>query len=96
MVFVALISSNIFLTLVNRSFFYSVLTTLKYKNNLVPLIIGITIIILGLLLFAPPLTRFFGFEPLGLGQLGTSGGVGFLFVIWYEVVKWRKRRMASN
>ncbi|MEQ8414223.1 MAG: cation-translocating P-type ATPase [Imperialibacter sp.] len=96
MVFVALISSNIFLTLVNRSFFYSVLTTLKYKNNLVPLIIGITIIILGLLLFAPPLTRFFGFGPLGLGQLGTSGGIGFLFVIWYEVVKWRKRRMASN
>jgi P-type Ca2+ transporter type 2C len=96
MVFVALISSNIFLTLVNRSFFYSILTTLKYKNNLVPLIIGITIIILGLLLFAPPLTRFFGFEYLSVGQLGTSGGVGFLFVIWYEVVKWVKRRTASN
>ncbi|MEQ8809239.1 MAG: cation-translocating P-type ATPase [Imperialibacter sp.] len=96
MVFVALISSNIFLTLVNRSFFYSVLTTLKYKNNLVPLIISITVLILGLLLFVPPLTRFFGFGPLGLGQLGTSGGIGFLFVVWYEMVKWRKRKMASN
>ncbi|CAD5253378.1 MULTISPECIES: cation-translocating P-type ATPase [unclassified Imperialibacter] len=96
MVFVALISSNIFLTLVNRSFFYSVLTTLKYKNNLVPLIIGVTVLILGLLLFVPPLTRFFGFESLGLGQLGTSGGVGFLFVIWFEVVKWGKRRTALN
>ena len=35
MVFTTLISANIFLTLVNRSFYYSIFTTSRYKNNLV-------------------------------------------------------------
>lgn len=91
MVFVVLISANIFLTLVNRSFYYSIITTLKYNNNLVPLIIGITIIISCLLLFVKPLTQFFEFEILTIFQLSSSIAVGFLFVIWYELVKWRKR-----
>ncbi|MFZ4680781.1 MAG: cation-translocating P-type ATPase, partial [Flavobacterium sp.] len=42
-VFLTLIISNIFLTLENRSFYYSVFTTIRYKNNLVLMIIGITI-----------------------------------------------------
>ncbi|HPH18616.1 MAG TPA: cation-translocating P-type ATPase [Haliscomenobacter sp.] len=91
MAFTVLISANIFLTLVNRSFFYSILTTLKYKNNLVALIIGVTIAITGLLLFVKPLAKFFEFEPLNLSQLGIAAGIGFISVIWYELVKWRKR-----
>jgi Ca2+-transporting ATPase len=91
MVFVALISANIFLTLVNRSFRYSILTTLKYKNNLVPLIILLTIILTALLLFVPPLTHFFKFERLNAHQILVPLGLGFLSVIWYELVKWRKR-----
>src|SRR5690606_35617777 len=43
MVFTALITANIVLTFVNRSFFYSIFTTISYKNNLVPIIIGITV-----------------------------------------------------
>ncbi len=42
MVFSVLIAANIFLTLINRSFYYSILTTLKYKNNMVLYIILIT------------------------------------------------------
>ena len=91
MVFVVLIAANIVLTLVNRSFFYSIYTTLKYKNNLVPLIIAITVGILSLLLFVKPFTRFFEFESLTMLQLLTSITTGFLFVIWYELIKWRKR-----
>lgn len=92
MIFTVLISSNILLTLVNRSFYYSIITTLKYKNNLVALIISITIIISAMLLYIRPLTKFFEFEQLSLSQLGISVGVGFVFVIWYELVKWWKRR----
>ena len=92
MVFTVLIAANVFLTLVNRSFYYSVFTTLKYKNNLVPLIIGITIVICSILLFVKPLTHFFNFEKLNFLQLLISIAIGFVFVIWYEVVKWRKRR----
>ena len=91
MVFTVLIAANIFLTLVNRSFYYSILTTLRYKNNLVLLIIGITIGITGLLLYVKPLTRFFEFEHLTLSQLCICVGIGFASVIWYEVVKYRNR-----
>ena len=91
MVFCVLISANIFLTLVNRSFYYSIFNTLKYKNNLVSLIIIITITISGLLLFVKPLTIFFQFEFLNLPQLSMSIGIGFFSVIWYEIIKWRKR-----
>ena len=91
MVFTVLIAANIFLTLINRSFYYSIITTLKYKNNLVLLIISITVAISGLLLYVKPLTKFFKFETLNLSQLSISIAKGFLCVIWYEVVKWRKR-----
>ncbi len=96
MVFTTLIAANIFLTLINRSFYYSILTTLKYKNKLVPLIIGITIIITASLLFITPFTKFFKFETLNLTQLFISVGTGFLAVIWYEVVKWNKRKKPEN
>tara|TARA_R110000787_G_scaffold268693_1_gene375268 strand:+ start:8288 stop:10792 length:2505 start_codon:yes stop_codon:yes gene_type:complete len=95
MVFTALIASNIFLTLVNRSFYFSIFNTLRYKNNLILLIIGITITITGLLLFVPTLKAFFEFESLNISQLFTCIGIGFISVIWYELVK-IKTRLKSN
>ena len=91
MVFTVLISANIFLTLVNRSFFYSFFTTLKYKNNLVLLIISITIAMTIVLIYIKPLALFFKFEYLSFVQLLISIAAGFLSVIWYEAVKWKKR-----
>ncbi|WGQ09846.1 cation-translocating P-type ATPase [Pedobacter gandavensis] len=93
MVFTVLISANIFLTLINRSFYYSILATLKYKNNLVLGIILITIAICGLLIYNGFLSAFFEFQSLSMAQLGVSTGMGFLSVIWYELMKWRKRKM---
>lgn len=91
MVFVVLVSANIFLTLMNRSFYYSIFTTLRYKNNLVPIIIGITIFITALLLYIQPFAVFFAFEPLKTIPLVIAIGAGFLSVIWYEIVKLWKR-----
>jgi P-type Ca2+ transporter type 2C len=91
MVFAVLICANIFLTLVNRSFYYSILTTMRYKNNLVLLIICITVAITGLLFYVKPLARFFQFEPLNLWQLSVTIATGFISVLWYELVKWKKR-----
>lgn len=90
MSFTVLISANIFLTLVNRSFEYSLLTTLRYKNNLVLLIISITLVLMGLLLFVKPLTHFFEFEQPSISTLLISILIGFVSVIWYEGVKWGK------
>jgi Ca2+-transporting ATPase len=92
MIFTLLIAANITLTLVNRSFYYSIITTLHYKNNLVPIIIAITIGILVVLLFVPMLTQFFMFQLLSATQLVVSIAVGIAVVIWYEVVKWLKRQ----
>ena len=96
MVFIVLISANIFLTFVNRSFYYSVFTTIRYKNKLVPLIIGITVFITGLLLFLKPLNHFFQFEILEGSLILKSIGIALLSVIWYEVVKWIKRKKSNT
>jgi Ca2+-transporting ATPase len=87
MVFTALIVANIFLTLINRTFYYSIFTTLGYKNNMVLYIIFITISILGLILFVKPLTEFFEFQTLNWNQLLICAGIGFISVIWFEVIK---------
>jgi Ca2+-transporting ATPase len=91
MTFTVLIAANIFLTLINRSFYYSIFTTLKYKNNMVLFIIFITIALVGLILFVKPLTSFFEFETLNWVQLLTCTAIGFISVIWFEIVKLIKR-----
>lgn len=96
MVFLVLIAANVFLTLVNRSFYYSVITTSFYKNNLVPLIILITLTLTGLLLFIPPLTKFFEFSRLSGFELLIAIVVGFFSAIWFELVKWKNRQSESK
>lgn len=90
-VFLTLITSNIFLTLTNRSFYYSIFTTLKYKNNLVKIIIGVTVIITVLLLFVPMFSHFFKFENISIYQMGLSIIVGMISVLWIEIYKLSKR-----
>ena len=91
MVFTDLVVANILLTLINRSFYYSIWTTLKYKNRLVLYIIAITVLIMALLLVVRPLTDFFEFETLNPLQLLVCIGVGSITVIWFELVKWWSR-----
>lgn len=95
MVFVTLVTANIILTLVNRSFYYSIFTTMFYKNNFIALIIGITIILTMSMLYFAPITEFFLFQTPNLFQLAFSVAVGFVFVIWFEGVKLIKR-LRSN
>lgn len=92
MVFSVLITANIFLTLVNRSFYYSIFTTLKYKNKMVLFIIALTTILTGLLLYIPTLAEFFEFTSLNYSDLLASFGIGALSVLWYEFVKYYSRR----
>lgn len=91
MVFLTLITANIFLTLVNRSFYYSIFTTLRYKNNLIGWMIALTLLLTASLLFIPPFARFFEFEKISFVQLGISILVGTVSVIWFEGFKFFKR-----
>ncbi|MBK9224390.1 MAG: cation-translocating P-type ATPase [Flavobacterium sp.] len=96
-IFLTLIASNIFLTLENRSFYYSIFTTIRYKNNLVVMIIGITIGITTLLLSVPIFLKFFMFEKVNAFQIGFSVLVGFVSVMWIEIYKIVQRsRTLSN
>ncbi len=95
MTFTVLITANIFLTLINRSFYYSVLKTLQYKNDMVLYIILATIVIVGIILYVNPLTTFFEFETLSLSQLLMCLTIGFISVIWFEIVKIIKRAKTS-
>jgi P-type Ca2+ transporter type 2C len=92
MVFSTLISANVFLTFVNRSFYYSILTTLRYRNNLVFLISIITVGLTTVIMLIPAITAFFQFDAMNGSQLLLSVGVGCLSVIWFELVKMWKRR----
>ena len=96
MIFLTLIAANVSLTLVNRSFYYSILTTLGYKNNLVLFITGTTIGLTTLLLLIPAFTRFFKFDVMDAFQLMLSIGIGCASVIWFELVKAGKRRAALH
>lgn len=96
MVFVVLISANIFLTLVNRSFYFSMLQTFNHKNKLVAIIITITIAIAILLFYCKPFTHFFQFTHLTLYQLMYSIIIGCFSVVWYEFIKWLKRKKLSK
>jgi len=96
MVFTTLIVANIFLSLVNRSFYYSLFTTFRYKNYLLILIIFITIGMLVLMLSVPRIISFFKFEKLLTSQLLICIAAGFLSVIWIEVYKYFKRLKARG
>ncbi len=91
MVFLTLIASNIFLTLVNRSFYYSILTTIRYKNNLVIVIITITVLTSSLFIFVPTLSHFFQFERISILHFGISVLVSIISVFWIEIYKQIRR-----
>ena len=96
MIFTTLLSANIMLTLVNRSFNESFITSMKNKNRMVTLIIAITIVLSFLMLYVSPITQFFEFKRLHFNQLVLAAGMGISCVIWYELVKWFKRRKVGG
>ena len=87
LVFTVLIVANIFLTLVNRSFDAYVFETFGYKNKLVAIIIIITVLLTGMMLYFPPVTRLFQLHSLNYKQLVSCIAIGLLSVIWMEGVK---------
>ncbi len=91
LVFTTLVFANIILSLVNRSFYYSVFTSLKNKNNMMIFVNSITLLMLGLILYSSPVATFFEVIPLDIPQLGTCLAVSGVSVLWIELYKWYKR-----
>ncbi|WP_426482996.1 cation-translocating P-type ATPase [Chryseobacterium sp. R2ACT005] len=91
MVFSTLIFANILLSFVNRSFFYSVLESFRNRN---PLLIGISILVLGLLfaiLYVKPVSLFFKVTALNIDELGFTVFIAAVSVLWFEIYKYVRR-----
>lgn len=94
-IFLTLLFSNIFLTLVNRSFYYSIFTTLKYKNYLVWLIIGITLLFIAVLLFVPSVQHIFLLVSLSPPLIVICMLSGLVGTFGLELYKLFKRRVSQ-
>lgn len=90
-IFITLLFSNVFLTLVNRSFHYSIFKTIRFKNNLVPLIISITLLLIIALLYVPFIQHLFLLHQLTLPVIATCIVVAMLSTLWMEIWKFLKR-----
>jgi len=91
-IFITLLFSNIFLTLVNRSFHFTVLTTIKYKNNLVLLIIGITLLCIAAFLYMPFMQQLFRLTTIRITDIFICAAVAFISTCWIELWIMTKKR----
>lgn len=96
LVFTTLVLANIFLTLVNRSFYYSVVTALGYKNWMIPTVILITVVLLGSLLYIPGFSNFFQLTALSFREWLVALLVACCSVIWFELFKFLRRRKQNS
>jgi Ca2+-transporting ATPase len=94
MVFLTLIAANILLTLVNRSISESFITSFKRKNNLIYVIIPITVTLTFLIFSISYIRNLFGLAAISIENVAIAIGAGFTSVIWFEIVKWFRRRKA--
>ncbi|ERM81660.1 hypothetical protein P872_19765 [Rhodonellum psychrophilum GCM71 = DSM 17998] len=94
-IYTTLIFSNLFLTLVNRSFYYSIFYTLRYPNRLIPIVLLASLLVLALSITFPPVREVFDFELISMGQVLMALAVAFLSVIWVEILKFWKRKKGS-
>lgn len=91
MVFSTLIFANVILSLVNRSFFYSMFESFKNKNPLFVIINGATLLLLFAILYIQPFSDFFDVTGLTFEELCTTILVAAASVLWFEVYKLIRR-----
>jgi Ca2+-transporting ATPase len=95
--FTALVVANIALTLVNRSFEHSILSTIAYRNMLLRGIVLGTAALLILLLYLPVLRDFFHLASPSAALLALATGAGLASVLWYEGVKaWKRKKSIAG
>jgi len=86
-IFITLLFSNIFLTLINRSFNENIVKTIRIKNYLIPLIIGISILLLMLINYLPFLNSIFLISSLSPGEFVLPLTIALISTLWIELFK---------
>ncbi len=87
--FITLLFSNVFLTLTNRSFKSTIITTIRYKNNLLPLMLIASGLLLISLQISPFLQRTFLLTTLQWQNWLMCAAVALVSVFWFELYKWQ-------
>lgn len=91
-IFVTLLFSNVFLTLSNRSFVHTIFKTLQYKNNLVGIIISITLVFIAIILYLPFVKNLFMMDSITPMALLGCILVSMVGVWWIELFKLVRQR----
>ena len=87
LVFATLVLSNIFLTLVNRSFTLSVFRTLRVPNRVLWLMLTLTLGLLLVTLLVPAARQLFAFAPVSAAALGWCALAALVGTGWIEGYK---------
>jgi Ca2+-transporting ATPase len=92
-IFITLLFSNVFLTLVNRSFRYSVFKSMANKNRLIPIIIGITVLFIVAALYVPFVKDLFRLTMIPPATIALCVAVALVCTGWLEIWKFFRRRI---
>lgn len=86
-VFTTLLISNVVLTFTNRSFTENIFRTIRYKNYLAGVLIGISLFFLLAIHALPFVNRLFGLAPISATDFLICIAAGFISAVWFEVFK---------
>lgn len=95
MIFITLMTANIFLTLVNRSYHYSLFRTIRNPNPLVPLVIGVSLSLVGVVFAVPAMRNLFDVSVLPFKDVAWCVATAAITVLWIEVVKLFRARKTT-
>ncbi len=90
--FATLVVGNLALILSNRSAKRSLWATLHTPNRTLWVVVGLAFALLLAALYVPWAVGVLRFAPLPLHELAAACGLGLLSVLWFEGIKWFRRR----
>ena len=94
--FATLVMGNLALILSNRSATQSLWRTLHTPNKTLWVVVGLALALLLSALYIPWAVGVLRFAPLPAHELATACGLGLLSVLWFEGIKWVRRRSRQS
>jgi P-type Ca2+ transporter type 2C len=94
--FATLVMGNLALILSNRSATASLWATLRTPNGTLWVVLGLAFALLLAALYVPWATGVLRFAPLPLHEFAAACALGLFSVVWFEGIKWVRRRSSST
>ena len=90
--FTTLVMGNLALIFSNRSSSASLWASLRVPNRALWMVAGVTTALLALTLYQPWVSRLFLFAPLPIVDVLRAAAIGLSSVVWFEAIKFARRR----